>query len=132
MHVDTHVLVWLAAGLRKKFPAAVIRLLEDEPLRCSPAASLELQFLYEIGRVTESSENLLSDLKARIGLEVASTSFELVAAAARALSWTRDPFDRLIAAHALTDGESLLTKDRKILAHLDCAVWAEKQAGSAD
>jgi len=39
------------------------------------------------------------------------------------LSWTRDPFDRVITAQAATDGSSLITKDEIILHHYENAVW---------
>jgi PIN domain nuclease of toxin-antitoxin system len=40
-----------------------------------------------------------------------------------ALNWTRDPFDRLIVAHSLCRGISLLTKDRTIRSRVELAVW---------
>jgi PIN domain nuclease of toxin-antitoxin system len=43
--------------------------------------------------------------------------------AAAGLTWTRDPFDRLIAAHAILSGAPLLTADRRILANLPQATW---------
>jgi PIN domain nuclease of toxin-antitoxin system len=43
--------------------------------------------------------------------------------AAAGLSWTRDPFDRLIAAHAILADATLLTADRTILANLPQAAW---------
>lgn len=39
------------------------------------------------------------------------------------LSWTRDPFDRLIVANALADGADLVTADERIRQHTDIAVW---------
>jgi PIN domain nuclease of toxin-antitoxin system len=35
------------------------------------------------------------------------------------LAWTRNPFDRIIVAHALVRGWRLATADRVILEHLD-------------
>ena len=43
--------------------------------------------------------------------------------AAADLTWTRDPFDRLIAAHAIVAGAPLLTADRGILENLPLATW---------
>ena len=43
--------------------------------------------------------------------------------AAMEFSWTRDPFDRLIAAQALVSGERLLTRDRLIRANCSWAFW---------
>ena len=43
---------------------------------------------------------------------------------ALALTWTRDPFDRLIVGNALADGAVLLTRDRVILERCRSAAWA--------
>jgi PIN domain nuclease of toxin-antitoxin system len=50
-------------------------------------------------------------------------SLEQVTKAADDLTWTRDPFDRLIAAHAIAVGAPLLTADRSILENLPLATW---------
>jgi PIN domain nuclease of toxin-antitoxin system len=84
---------------------------------------LELSFLYQVGRVTEPASAPLRALRRSIGLEVADVSFAELAAAAIDLTWTRDRFDRLIAAHALVAGVPLLTADRTILEHLPLATW---------
>jgi len=39
------------------------------------------------------------------------------------LSWTRDPFDRLISAHAIATETVLVTKDRNIREHVSLAWW---------
>ena len=44
-------------------------------------------------------------------------------APAMELSWTRDPFDRLIVANAITDGVRLLTVDENIQKHFQNAFW---------
>ena len=47
----------------------------------------------------------------------------MLVGAANALSWTRDPFDLLIAVNALADGCELLTADVTMRAHLPSARW---------
>ena len=42
---------------------------------------------------------------------------------ARELTWTRDPFDRLLVAHALLHEAAFVTHDRRIHEHLPTAVW---------
>ncbi len=42
---------------------------------------------------------------------------------ARAIKWTRDPFDRLIVAQAAVNDESLLTRDKIIRANDARAIW---------
>jgi PIN domain nuclease of toxin-antitoxin system len=54
---------------------------------------------------------------------VSDAPFAAVARAALALAWTRDPFDRIIAAQSLVDRAPLATADDTILTHLPTAVW---------
>ena len=60
---------------------------------------------------------------ADIDLGPAESDFARVAAVAARLSWTRDPFDRLIAAHALADDLLLITRDRNRLENCLVARW---------
>lgn len=123
MYLDTHVVAWLYAGEVGRFPAKAAELLETQPLAVSPMVELELQYLVETGRTREPGRIVVEDLARRIGLEVRDVSLADVAARAADLSWTRDPFDRLIAAQASLDGARLLTADRIMLDALPEAVW---------
>lgn len=123
MYLDTHVVAWLYAGEVGRFPAKAAELLETQPLAVSPMVELELQYLLETGRTREPGRIVVEDLARRIGLEVRDVSLADVAARAADLSWTRDPFDRLIAAQASLDGARLLTADRIMLDALPEAVW---------
>jgi PIN domain nuclease of toxin-antitoxin system len=98
-------------------------LLGSERPCISPIVELELTYLYEIGRVTEPASAPLGALRRRIGLEIAGVSLEKLVQAAADLSWTRDPFDRLMAAHAILADSPLITADRTILDNLPLAVW---------
>lgn len=124
IHVDTHVLVWLYAGARERFPESVADALSRATLLYSPMVRLELAFLQEIGRITVAPAVLLEDLAGRAGLRPAEASFERVTQVAASLTWTRDPFDRLIAAHALADDLPLFSADRSMLANCAVARWA--------
>lgn len=86
-------------------------------------AVLELTYLHEVGRARDSADVMLAALRRSIGLTVADLSVADLVAAAAGLSWTRDPFDRLIAAHAIVAGAPLITADRTLLEHLPQAVW---------
>jgi len=83
---------------------------------------LEIAYLFEIGKVSYPPNVVLEDL-APLDLSVSASPFSSVVRVAIGLRWTRDPFDRLIAAQAVADGVPLLTADRRIRAHLDLAVW---------
>jgi PIN domain nuclease of toxin-antitoxin system len=43
--------------------------------------------------------------------------------AATGVFWTRDPFDRLISAHAIIANTPLVTADGMIREHLPLAIW---------
>lgn len=89
----------------------------------SPAVMLELALLRESGRIASAAQEYLISLRNSIGLELAEETFAEVADEATRMTWTRDPFDRLIAAHARVAGAHLLTRDRTIRANLEQAVW---------
>jgi PIN domain nuclease of toxin-antitoxin system len=123
IHLDTHAAVWLSAGETARLPAHAPALLRQSPPAISPMVLLELDFLYETGKIKVPSHDIFHDLVAKIGLTIAPTSFEAVAREASGLTWTRDPFDRLITATARAAGARLLTKDATILANETCAFW---------
>jgi PIN domain nuclease of toxin-antitoxin system len=117
------VVGWLYEGADDRLSATARELLKSEEVGISPIVSLELTYLFEVGRVSEPAVAPLMALQSSIGLTVADVSSATLVEAATALSWTRDPFDRLIAAHAIVAGAPLITADRTILANLPLAVW---------
>lgn len=114
---------WLYEGADRRIPDSARKLIESDASFISPMVELELTYLYEAQRVTEPATAPLSALRRTLGLRVADAPFADVAQAAAGLSWTRDPFDRLIAAHAIVANAPLLTADRTILEHLPLATW---------
>lgn len=84
---------------------------------------LELHYLHEIQRLAMPPEGILQEASVRLGVEVESASFLSVIEQAKQLGWTRDPFDRLIVAHAAIRRDTLVTKDETILKHYPFAVW---------
>ena len=123
IELDTHVAVWLSAGQITRLPTYVPALLRSAPPSISPMVLLELDYLYEIGKIKVTGEDILRDLARKIGLTLAPASFVSVIREASGLTWTRDPFDRLISATARVSGARLLTKDANILAHESLAFW---------
>lgn len=71
---------------------------------------------------------MIDDLRVKIGLGMDAASFEDVVVEAAKLSWTRDPFDRLICATARVATAPLLTKDVTILANEPTAFWEKTPA----
>ncbi len=123
IYLDTHVIVWLYAGLTEKLSRKAIELIEDNDICISPIVKLELCYLQEIERIRPSAQEIIRHLQTQIGLSICDTPFEEVVNKALAFNWTRDPFDRLIAANATCTHMRLLTKDETIRKHIKLAVW---------
>jgi PIN domain nuclease of toxin-antitoxin system len=109
--------------MTQRLPGRAREVLGEGPSQVSPMVALELAYLHEVGRARDSVSTMLGALKQSIGLEVADISLADLVEAAGSLSWTRDPFDRLIAAHAIVTGAQLVTADRTILENLPLATW---------
>ena len=123
IYLDTHVLAWLYAGRVDLLSRRAKRLIESEDLLASPMVGLELEFLHEIGRLTERGSSVLHSLQTQIGLRLCALPFASVIEAARTQSWTRDPFDRIIVGHAVAAHSTLVTKDAMTRRHYKRATW---------
>lgn len=111
--LDTHAVIWMAQGHRR------IRLLDRFPrIYLSPASVLEVEFLIEAGRLRlgqgQSLITLMHDQRWRLDDPPAAKWF----GGACEVSWTRDPFDRLLAAHARLRRWKLATADTLLLERL--------------
>lgn len=109
--LDTNALIWLDQGHPRARPLA-----RAGRIYISPASLLELQFLHEISRIrlADGVEAVAHDDRWTID-DPSAVSWFLGAAE---LSWTRDPFDRLIVAHARLRGWKLATGDDRLLEKL--------------
>ena len=124
IYLDTHVVAWLYAAGSRGLPEAVTGVLEEtKDLRISPMVRLELQYLYEIGRVADPALPVVDTMEASLGVTICSAPFPAIIKEAEGLQWTRDPFDRLIVAHAGLFDATLLTKDSEIHRYYPKAVW---------
>jgi len=121
--LDTHIVVWLYAGLTGKLSARAVKMIEQHELYIANIVKLELQYLYEIGRLTETPDIILADLRQTIGLKVHSVKMKSVFDTALMQTWTRDVFDRLITSEAIERDVFFITKDKKILANYIKAAW---------
>ena len=124
LYLDTHAVIWLRQKELEKFTAQGLDAIEKAPLLLvSPMVVLELEFLKEIGRISDTPHNIMGELDAMIDLKVDDLPFHRIVKQSLALEWTRDPFDRLIVANAMAGNHPLLTKDEKILAHFQKAFF---------
>jgi PIN domain nuclease of toxin-antitoxin system len=123
IHLDTHVVCWLYAGRVDLLSPTAREAIEREVLAVSPMVALELQYLREIGRIRHGPKRILAALRADLGLSLSDLPFAVVAARAQAFSWTRDPFDRLIAAEASVARARLVSRDDLIRRRFRPALW---------
>jgi PIN domain nuclease of toxin-antitoxin system len=108
--LDTNAVIWLDQSNPRTRTLTRGRM----PLYMSPATLLELQFLEEAGRIRlrkQDAQTLAVDDRWLLDDPPAAAWFAL----ALDLTWTRDPFDRLIAAHAQFRGWRLATSDAVVL-----------------
>lgn len=124
IYLDTHVVAWLYGGEDERLSRTALDALREIPeIRISPMVRLELQYLYEIGRVAEPAAPVLDHLGSVLGVAVCPASFAAVVHEAERHTWTRDPFDRVIVAQASLHDAPLLTADAKLHRHYPSALW---------
>ena len=123
IYLDTHVVAWMFAGRIDLIPINVRQLLDAEDLVISPVVSLELQYLHETKRTTQPASAVLDTLARAVGLKVCDLPFPRVIDAALGLSWTRDPFDRIVVSQATLRRAPLVTKDKVIHKYYSRAMW---------
>lgn len=123
IRLDTHVVLWLYAGLVDKLSPTACAAVQHNSLVVSPMVEMELTFLHEIGRIAVSGAEILGDLAHRVGLRLSDVAWSAAVRAAADLAWTRDPFDRLIVGDAVAAGAQLLTRDERLREKIALAVW---------
>jgi PIN domain nuclease of toxin-antitoxin system len=123
LYCDTHVLVWLYSKALDQFSRHAIKVIETHELLVSPMVCLELDYLREVKKISVQGRKIIEELSSSIGLKICEASFNDVIAVASDLSWTRDPFDRLIVAQAKLQKAPLLTRDQTIRDIYSRAIW---------
>jgi PIN domain nuclease of toxin-antitoxin system len=111
--LDTNALIWLERGHRRARPL----LKGGTTLYISPASLLELQMLDESGRLRLGDgalDVLAHDARWLLDDPPAADWF----VRSTEIGWTRDPFDRLLVAHARLRGWRLATGDAALIAQL--------------
>lgn len=111
--LDTHALMWM----EQRRPRTRRLLRGGRRVFISPASLLELQFLQEAGKVRlpfGALESIADDDRWVLDEPPPAAWF----LRAVDLTWTRDPFDRLLAAHAQLRGWRLATADGALLERL--------------
>jgi len=123
IYLDTHVVVWYHANDKQRFSKSIQALMNQHEWYISPIVRLELQYLYEIDRINSTADAIIADLAQRAGLTICTKPFNDVITNAIQLTWTRDPFDRILVAYASLNDDILITADQNIRAHYPLAKW---------
>ena len=123
LYLDTHAAVWLYNNELHKFPQATLELIENSHLLISPMVILELEYLYEIKRLNTQATVIFEALQQEIDLQICSCHFSQIINFALQQNWTRDPFDRIIVAHAAINQSRLVSKDELIQENYPNVVW---------
>jgi PIN domain nuclease of toxin-antitoxin system len=113
--LDTHFLIWILTDAKRL--EAYPWLDDVRPWGASPISLLELQYLSEIGRLELDAPGLLHALQRDSRFVLDEPPLVSLVERALPLSWTRDPFDRLLAAHSTLRRLPLCTVDRLLLEH---------------
>jgi len=121
--LDTHAVIFLWEGRTEVFGAGSREILEHSLLLISPLVRLEMGFLKEVGKLKAEPDQILGSLTSDYGAVLTDDSLEALVPLAMPLSWTRDPFDRLLVATALLHQAPLVTRDARIHEHFPGAVW---------
>ena len=113
--LDTHFLIWLVLGSTRlhEFPW----LDAYRPWGVSPVALLEIQFLSEVGRLSVRNPGFVDALTTDGRFVIDDAPLAAVFRNALSLAWTRDPFDRLLAAHSIARRVPLCSLDETIRRH---------------
>jgi PIN domain nuclease of toxin-antitoxin system len=123
IYLDTHAAILLAQGDASRFSRTAQLVLGREDLVISPAAVLELETLYEAGRLKVRAREVVEILRAALSLRVCDLPFSAIVEKALDEQWGGDHFDRLIVANARLRQARLLTRDERIAAHYKHCCW---------
>ncbi|MBW4556439.1 MAG: PIN domain-containing protein [Trichormus sp. ATA11-4-KO1] len=123
IYLDTHVVVWLYSGLTDKLSELAKSIINGNEVYISAIVRLELQYLYEIKRITDESDVIITELSEQIDLKICNKNFNEIISITLTINWTRDPFDRIITANAQVNNNILLSKDQNILNNYTYARW---------
>jgi len=115
--VDTHVFAWSLDTTEGEISApARAAMAEAERLLVSTVSFYEIAQKVRLGKwpaMSKRMDGLVSDSR-RMGYEIAPLSVEMSIRAGLLEMDNRDPFDRMLAATALTYDAILLTKDERM------------------
>jgi PIN domain nuclease of toxin-antitoxin system len=113
--LDTHFLIWIVLGSPRlaEFPWVE----HHRPWGISPVSFLEIQLLAERGRLAVRNPEFTKAVMEDPRFTIDDIPLATVMRHALGLTWTRDPFDRMLVAHSVARRVPLCTTDRDIRRH---------------
>lgn len=123
VYLDTHIVVWLYAGLTEKLTENAKKAINDREVLISQMVRLELQYLFEVGRIKAKPSSMIKSLSKSIDLRISDCPLSEIIDEALKIKWTRDVFDRLLVAEAATKRVGFITADEHIKTNLKQAIW---------
>ena len=78
IYLDTHVVAWLYAGLTDKLTDIAKTLINENEVYISPIVRLELQYLYDIKRIKDEPDAIISYLSEQIDLKICNKTLMIL------------------------------------------------------
>ena len=120
-YLDTNIVIRLLSG--DKLLETARDVINRSDLFVSGMVLLELQMLYEAGKLSLAPDKIWAHLGSQLNISLCSISMTEIMRTACRVTWTREPGDRVIVANAINHGNArLITTDRKIQDNYACAV----------
>ena len=113
--LDTHFLLWLVLETKRRTQFQWLH--RYRPWGVSPVSFLEIQFLSEVGKLAVKNPEFTQTVMNDPRFIVDGIVLDTLVSHALPLNWTRDPFDRMLAAHSTARRVPLCTTDRVIRTH---------------
>jgi len=73
--LDTHIILWLYQLSLELLSEEAKKAIEENDIFVSPIVVLELQYLFEIGRIRDDPLTIIEYLQSKMGLKVDSANF---------------------------------------------------------
>lgn len=122
MLIDTHVLLWLAAGdMRRISKKARDTLLAETEVVVSAASIWEISIKRKLGKL-ESPDNLLPIIE-QAGLTRLPITLEHADLAGRLDDHHSDPFDRMLVAQSRIEQLPIVTRDKSFKRYDAEVIW---------
>jgi PIN domain nuclease of toxin-antitoxin system len=119
--LDTHLFLWLMMGDSRLNSDARLAIDRASEVYVSLASLWEVAIKHALGKVTESPDQVMSEVLAN-GYKVLQIDPKHIFQVAKLPHHHNDPFDRLLLAQAMTEPLILLTSDRQLQKYSELVV----------